>query len=103
MKYIYNNNKTIIFGLAIACSFSKKDYRILFKSFFDLVGGKPECIITDQDAAIFKIKDRPRSLEAKIVEIVGQSDFRNRTKEEKAWHQQIKQKFHNKQSQKETF
>ena len=47
-----NHNKTIPFGVCLINSETKEDFKRLFMNFFDIVGGEPQAIITDQQIAI---------------------------------------------------
>lgn len=47
-----NHNKTIPFGICLLNSETKDDFKKVFMNFFDIVGGEPQAIITDQQIAI---------------------------------------------------
>ena len=45
--------KIIVYGLVITNSQSTYAYTYIFKTFFEIIGSKPEVIITDEEKAIF--------------------------------------------------
>lgn len=49
---ISNSNSTIIFGFCLLTTEKTEDFIELFKGFFDLIGGTPQTIVTDEQAAI---------------------------------------------------
>ena len=47
-----NHNNPIPFGICLMNSEKKEDFVQVFRSFFDIMGRKPQSIITDQQLAI---------------------------------------------------